>query len=116
MDSNVLKAILAMDAYNRGHNAGIQLQGSNLGSVTILSDSLVLGDTTDENGNVVRLDEYYGFYGIAYQLDGGETIVSYRGTDQAPDLFAALQSGDWSKFLTADVMNGNILTTETNIF
>ncbi|MCB1558098.1 MAG: hypothetical protein KDJ50_04170 [Alphaproteobacteria bacterium] len=101
MDSNVFKALLAMDAYNRGYAEGITLpsvvNSTEIGKALIVSQS-----DTDSSSEPVQA----GFYGIAYQLDGGETIVSYRGTDQAPDLFAALQSGDLSKLLTADVMNG----------
>lgn len=106
MNNALMNAILSMDAYNRGYNAAIPLTGNTIGEATIVMDSSVLLDT-----NLQRLDIPASFYAVAYQMPndetwGGKTIISYRGTDQAPDLFAALQSGDWSKFLTADVMNG----------
>lgn len=95
MNSNLFKAILAMDSYNRGYNAGIDLRKKNA-TGQYIQDS----DTTyTENsvtyraqlGNAIIYDkkgdtaaQSIGFYGIAYDLDGlpgGETVISYRGTD-----------------------------------
>jgi len=101
MDSNVFKAILAMDAYNRGYAEGIALP-SVVNSTRIGNALIVNQSDTDLSSDPVQV----GFYGIAYQLDGGEKVISYRGTDQAPDFWEALLLGDLSKFLTADVMNG----------
>lgn len=83
MTSDILfKAILAMDSYNRGYDAGIKFgtesgnnseddNGIQVGTATILDNSSEILGGTDQN---------IGFYGIAYDNDG-ETIISYRGTD-----------------------------------
>lgn len=101
MNTNLFKAILAMDSYNRGYGEGIILpvilNTTKIGNATIVSQS----DTTATSQPVLA-----GFYGISYQLAGGEKVVSYRGTDTAPQLWAAIQSGDLSKLLTPDVLNG----------
>ncbi len=39
MHADILKAILSMDAYNRGYNAGIELSGRALGNYTLTSSS-----------------------------------------------------------------------------
>lgn len=70
MNNDLFKAILAMDSYNRGYSAGIDLNkydsegnilnsnGTKLGGVTILGDSsLALGEVAQQDG----------FYAIAYQ-------------------------------------------------
>jgi hypothetical protein len=90
-----------MDSYNRGYGEGIKLpvvlNTTKLGNATIASQS----DTTATGQPVLA-----GFYGISYQLAGGEKVISYRGTDTAPDLEAAWQNNDLSKFLTPDMLNG----------
>jgi hypothetical protein len=57
LSATFMKAILAMDSYNRGYNAGIKFG--------------VLADNSDSA---------IGFYAIAYSYGGGK-VVSYRGTD-----------------------------------
>ncbi|MGB4057775.1 MAG: hypothetical protein WBK77_06800, partial [Alphaproteobacteria bacterium] len=90
VNSNLMKAILAMDAYNRGYGAGIDLRprdsNGNLvlnpdGTIkqsdaagTKLGNALVYASKGDTAAQTV------GFYGIAYNY-GGETVISYRGTD-----------------------------------
>jgi hypothetical protein len=72
-------AILAMDSYNRGYDAGIKMPaGTLLGSATIIKDSSILR----ENGE--RSDIPTGFYAIAYELASGERIIAFRGTDKLP--------------------------------
>lgn len=89
MDSALLKAILSMDAYNRGYNANIDFNvydengtligtPTQLGNLTIASDSASLGFI---DGTRDRIDESKGFYGISYQLPTGEVVIAYRGTD-----------------------------------
>ena len=74
----IFNAILSMDAYNRGYNAGIEFTqpegsiGQRIGNYVIVNQSQVL-----ENQQGVNI----GFYGIAYELSGGEIIISYRGAD-----------------------------------
>lgn len=84
MSRDLLLAILAMDVYHRGYNAGLErdttesrsrVEGSQVGLWELGSDSLVLGQQGDS-----RLDESIGFYAQAYTL-GSETIIAYRGTD-----------------------------------
>ncbi|PZP55644.1 MAG: hypothetical protein DI586_06160 [Micavibrio aeruginosavorus] len=68
----LFKAILAMDAYNRGYDAGIDLPnsiGSKIGNASVIR-------TRGEDDA-----EAIGFYAIAYQLAGGEKVISIRGTD-----------------------------------
>lgn len=81
MNADLLKAILAMDSYNRGYNPGIDFgPGSEtigtiqLGTATIYDTSTVaLGDATQKTA---------GFYAVAYQLADTSVVISYRGTDQ----------------------------------
>ena len=75
MDNDVFRAILALDSYNRGYHPGIEglssAVGTNIGMATIIGD----------DGQQAAQD--IGFYAIAYEWNG-ETIISYRGTDQQP--------------------------------
>lgn len=75
MNSTLFKAILAMDSYNRGYNAGI-----NLGEKDALGNFLKIGNATiyDTRGDTAA--QAIGFYAIAYKM-GAETIIAYRGTD-----------------------------------
>ena len=75
ISNELLMAILAMDSYNRGYNPGITdsgiaalgLQGSQLGNVTL---------------GLARSIESSSFFAQAYTLANGQTVISYRGTDQ----------------------------------
>ncbi len=83
MNDLVFKAILAMDSYNRGYNAGIEDLGgvsSNLGNAIIIRQSDTRVGFADRNA---------GFYAIAYKLESGETVISYRGTDSLAGSAAA---------------------------
>ena len=79
MSDPLMKAILAMDSYNRGYDPGIKFgnlangdsidaRGTKIGNA-IIYDSR--GDTAAKN---------VSFYAVAYNY-GGETVISYRGTD-----------------------------------
>ena len=68
-----------MDSYNRGYNAGINLTGTQIGNGTIVIDS--------SNVSLNLNDQAIGFYAIAYSYNG-ETVISYRGTDNPPSLLA----------------------------
>lgn len=94
MDSDLLKALLAMDAYNRGYNEGVKglgSVGSKIGTATIITDSL----QTPSTSNSISV----GFYGLAYKLTSGETIISYRGTDVPASWF-------WSDAPGSDIWYG----------
>lgn len=70
----LFNAILAMDAYNRGYDAGINVLGgvsSYVGLAHIIYQSNIKNSSAEVNA---------GFYGVAYSYKG-ETIISYRGTD-----------------------------------
>ncbi|MBY3187894.1 calcium-binding protein, partial [Rhizobium laguerreae] len=77
ISSELMMAILAMDAYNRGYGAGIQLDpnATRIGNAVIGSDSSILSTSSDN-----RLDVDAGFYAIAYDWNG-TTVISYRGTN-----------------------------------
>lgn len=76
ISDNLVRAILAMDSYNRGYEPGILGLGgkdTGIGKATVGDDSSVLG------AGVAEADS---FYAVAYDLNG-ETIISFRGTDPA---------------------------------
>lgn len=88
--SDLFKAILSMDSYNRGYGSSLDFNiydengnivipsdasGTMLGSVEILaSSSTILADS----------DLAIGFYALAYQLPDDSVTISYRGTDGPP--------------------------------
>lgn len=78
ISANLFKSLLAMDAYNHGYNEGIIVPGdqSQLGTATFL-------DQSDTQSGYPGYDA--GFYAIAYNWNG-ETIISYRGTDEPTEL------------------------------
>lgn len=94
MDADVFKALLALDAYNRGYNAGIVLTGTKIGNATIVKDSEAL-----KNNDGSRADIPAGFYAVSYSLTTGENIISYRGTD-------IISSWFWSDNPGGDFWNG----------
>ena len=78
-------AILSLDAYNRGYNSGFSDSDANdrdglgesgpVGGATIIfRESLGIDQTKYAEWQAA------GFYAVAYQV-GGQTIISYRGTD-----------------------------------
>jgi hypothetical protein len=78
---DLLLAILAMDSYNRGYGAGLEVSGTQVGSATIGLTS------TDPAANIPN-GQSAGFYAAAYTIgtgvDGiasGSTVISYRGTN-----------------------------------
>ncbi len=77
MDPILMRAILAMDAYNRGYNPGVTgLVGTQIGGASITQQSDVLPGSPGVNAD---------FYAIAYQLADGSKVISYRGTDASGD-------------------------------
>ena len=112
MDQTLFKAILAMDAYNRGYDASIDLrQKDGNGDPVPFSDvlnvsigSASIATTLDANNSTIALDsgalekpdgsdrdDSIGFYALAYAMDtngdgfigvSDERIISYRGTDR----------------------------------
>jgi len=97
LSNELMNSILAMDAYNRGYDAGVGLNGFSLGSAQLMTTVNDLGVTVlFDSGILPNSDENIGFYGIAYNYNG-ETVISYRGTDNQPTL---------DNPLTDDVVNG----------
>jgi hypothetical protein len=76
-DPILLRAILAMDAYNQGYGQGVLGVGNQIGEANRTQDSQILRDANDQ-----RLDQPAGFYAVAYTLADGSKVISYRGTDQ----------------------------------
>jgi hypothetical protein len=75
MSKDLFLSILAMDAYNRGYNPGIDVSASDgIGNATILDQAAQVNAS---------------FYAVAYDvgtgvsgLSSGTTVISYRGTDE----------------------------------
>ena len=94
LDPKLMTAILAMDSYNRGYNAGIDfginpdIANIGIGNAQTTITSSILG---------TGVDQADGFYAIAYQYNG-EVVVSYRGTD--------LLTGDPNRGIGGDFLNG----------
>ena len=78
-------AILSLDSYNRGYNSGFS-DGvgdpfDGLGEVGSIGGATLLS-RVDLGIDQAKYAEWQaaGFYAVAYQV-GGQTIISYRGTD-----------------------------------
>jgi hypothetical protein len=72
ISDDLFLAILAMDAYNRGYNAGLKVTGAEIGNALI---GLEKGDAEAQAAS---------FFAQAYTWNGegnGRTVISYRGTD-----------------------------------
>lgn len=81
MNDTVFRALLAMDSYNRGYDAGIDFgqdpENQTLGNSTII-DSIKI----DPDDPLAAQSVATGFYAATYQW-GNEKIISFRGTDAA---------------------------------
>lgn len=95
ISSELFLAILSMDAYNRGYNAGIggpdglgSSNGTGIGNASITAAS----DSSENSA-----ERAAGFYAVAYEWQG-QTVISYRGTD-AP----------LTELLGTDVINGYLI-------
>lgn len=76
--ADLIYAILAFDAYNRGYGTGITGLSDDVGS-TLGEFSLVAH--TDNDANLATNEAFAnGFYALAYKNDD-QVIISYRGTD-----------------------------------
>jgi hypothetical protein len=120
-------SILSMDAYNRGYGAGVSDPSAEddtglgvtnsqetyfIGGARIVADSSIL---VDANGN--RLDQSAGFYSISYKMVAGEeiaglsvgdTIISYRGTDNPDPLTWGDGASDvWQGWITGAGIPGS---------
>lgn len=95
MNANLFKAILSMDSYNRGYNTGIDFRLKDASGLPIVDSDTIYTDGTGTHniriGNATvsatrgqAEAQAVGFYGIAYQMNTGEKIIAYRGTDNIP--------------------------------
>jgi len=76
MNVELFKAILAMDSYNRGYGAGTGNSINGLGGVgSQIGNATIIDDKGDAEAQAA------GFYAVAYTIAGGETVISYRGTN-----------------------------------
>lgn len=73
MERNLIMAVLAIDAYNQGYNPGLATVGAQIGNATVTKA------TQDTDVQSVSAS----FAAVAYNFNG-ETIISYRGTDDIP--------------------------------
>ncbi|TAG15016.1 MAG: hypothetical protein EAZ40_13925 [Rhodobacterales bacterium] len=104
-EKDLFLAILAMDSYNRGYDAGIKDGGDN--------DPDGIGEFGSQIGNAsvmaVALPQgaqAAGFYAVAYQTQYG-TVISYRGTDFTPAAdFATDRDQGWT------LGGGNVFAVE----
>jgi len=102
-------AILAMDAYNRGADRKVEVDGHSIGLTDITTDAL--------DQDAIRRSDWAasGFSAVTYEIGGGvdgvgfgETAISYRGTDDFPDLMYGWTMGTgypaaWQGELSIDV-------------
>jgi len=83
MDNILLDAILSMDSYNRGYNAGIVFGTDPNNSEAVDGVTQIGNETVYQSANTADAQNI-GFYAIAYQDDTtGDITISYRGTDEA---------------------------------
>jgi Ca2+-binding RTX toxin-like protein len=77
----LMNAILAMDVYNRGYDAGINTLLTNTNGSVKVGEAKIVETSTETLGNGV--DSAIGFYALGYDTnnDGKADIISYRGTD-----------------------------------
>ncbi|MCJ2163449.1 MULTISPECIES: calcium-binding protein [unclassified Pseudodesulfovibrio] len=75
----VMRAILALDAYNRGTDAKVKVDGYQIGNAAL-----------GLNSNNYSYPS--GFFAQSYDLNG-TTIISYRGTDSFFDIFSGWPTG-----------------------
>ena len=71
ISDDLFLAILAMDSYNRGYNAGLVVQGTQIGDAQLNQNSEIFGPGVDAAAS---------FFAQAYSWEG-QTVISYRGTD-----------------------------------
>lgn len=85
ISNDLFMAILAMDAYNRDYDAGINVSGTQISTALLGQNSSVLTETLAD-GTVVRRDQPISFFAQTYLLPDGTTVISYRGTDALADV------------------------------
>ena len=132
ISQELMLAILAMDAYNRGYNAGLGDSIVGLGLSGQIGNAIIGNPSSSEMGSPER---NASFFAISYSFgtgndvplaQRGKTVISYRGTDTSfaggPDVPAfAMGAGAYNTTqggLAIDfykTVNGGNATTNTNI-
>ncbi|MCP4935277.1 MAG: hypothetical protein GY927_13995 [bacterium] len=75
-----------MDAYNQGYGAGIKHNKTRIGTASLTTDSTREFRDPDAPEGTTTPDEVVDFYAAAYSYNG-QTVISYRGTDDPlPDV------------------------------
>ncbi len=85
LSRDLFLSILSMDSYNRGYEPGIALDDHlSIGSAMLLDPKDFISDS--------KYDEWQpnDFYAHVYRWNG-ETIIAYRGTDEADVLGSGLR-------------------------
>ncbi|WP_156892485.1 hypothetical protein [Salaquimonas pukyongi] len=103
---DLMYAILSMDVYNRGYGEGIEGLGglgASIGTATITQQS----DTGVNDPEVAA-----GFYAVAYEWNG-ETVISYRGTDN--DTFSSDPESGGSDVLNGWISGGGYPTGQSEL-
>lgn len=85
-----MKAILAMDAYNRGYNPGISFGSNSKQSPD--TPGIKIGNAEIYRANGDAAAQAVGFYAIAYEYNG-QKVISYRGTDDGQDIIHGWPAG-----------------------
>src|ERR1700693_4510002 len=85
MNRDLFLAVLSMDAYNRGNQAG--LAGFSDAPGTQIGNAFVVANRDDGTARSI------GFYAIAYNWNG-EKVISFRGTDSNVGFETPVLSGD----------------------
>lgn len=94
--SDLFKALLALDAYNRGYNEALDLSiRDSAGNIIQASDAIgtQIGGVTILRSEASQVSQNASFYAIAYeyvytegegeiQVQKTQAIISYRGTDE----------------------------------
>ncbi len=83
----LMKAILAMDSYNRGYDPSIKFGNESNGN-SVDDNGILIGNARifANSSSLVNaqgranIDDDISFYAIAYDYNG-EKVISYRGTD-----------------------------------
>ena len=81
VDQVVYDAILSMDSYSRGYDESVLMLPEQVGRYTFSTDSLNVFSGYRQSDA-----QFAGFYAASYTAEGGEKIISYRGTDSAADV------------------------------
>lgn len=94
---NLMRAILAMDSYNRGYAQGLRITPQDISDV-----GQFIGTARIVAQDISPTARSAGFYASAYSWNG-ETIISYRGTDYDSD---AGDSDFLSTITSTDIWSG----------